>query len=191
VPLDPSVFVHEKGLCESDDVGARTRIWAFGQVARGARVGSDCNICGHVFIEAGAVLGNRVTVKNGVQVWDRVTVEDDVFLGPNATLTNDLTPRVAFRKSPDGFLPTLIKRGSSIGANATIVCGVVIGEGAFIGAGSVVTRDVPGYALMLGSPARRVGWMCACGVRLADDLVCQCGCRYRLADEKTGLALVE
>jgi acetyltransferase-like isoleucine patch superfamily enzyme len=191
VSRDPSVFVHEAAMCDSDDVGARTRIWAFAQVLEGARVGSDCNICGHVFIEGGAVLGNKVTVKNGVQVWDKVTVEDEVFLGPNATFTNDFNPRAAVRKSRDEFLPTLIKRGSSIGANATVVCGVVIGEQAFIGAGSVVTRDVPAYALMVGNPARHIGWMCACGDRLGDDLACHCGRRYRAVDEKTGLAPVE
>jgi UDP-2-acetamido-3-amino-2,3-dideoxy-glucuronate N-acetyltransferase len=188
---DSSVFVHERGLCESDEVGARTRIWAFAQVMQGARVGSDCNICGHSFIEGGAVLGDRVTVKNGIQVWDKVTVEDEVFLGPNATFTNDFNPRVAFHKSADEFLPTLVKRGSSIGANATVICGVVIGERAFVGAGSVVTRDVPAHALMVGNPARRTGWVCSCGEKLGDELACHCGRRYRLVDEKTGLAPVE
>lgn len=188
---DSSVFVHERGMCESDEVGARTRIWAFAQVMQGARVGSDCNICGHSFVEGGAVLGDRVTVKNGVQVWDKVTVEDEVFLGPNSTFTNDFNPRAAFSKAPDEFLPTLIKRGSTIGANATVVCGVVIGAHAFIGAGSVVIRDVPAHALVVGNPARRTGWVCACGDKLGDDLACHCGRRYRLVDEKTGLAPIE
>jgi acetyltransferase-like isoleucine patch superfamily enzyme len=178
-------------MCESDEVGARTRIWAFAQVMQGARVGSDCNICGHSFVEGGAVLGDRVTVKNGVQVWDKVTVEDEVFLGPNSTFTNDFNPRAAFSKAPDEFLPTLIKRGSTIGANATVVCGVVIGAHAFIGAGSVVIRDVPAHALVVGNPARRTGWVCACGDKLGDDLACHCGRRYRLVDEKTGLAPIE
>jgi len=191
VSRDSSVFVHERGMCESDEVGARTRIWAFAQVMQGARVGSDCNICGHSFVEGGAVLGDRVTVKNGVQVWDKVTVEDEVFLGPNSTFTNDFNPRAAFSKAPDEFLPTLIKRGSTIGANATVVCGVVIGAHAFIGAGSVVIRDVPAHALVVGNPARRTGWVCACGDKLGDDLACHCGRRYRLVDEKTGLAPIE
>jgi len=191
VSRDSSVFVHERGMCESDEVGARTRIWAFAQVMQGARVGSDCNICGHSFVEGGAVLGDRVTVKNGVQVWDKVTVEDEVFLGPNSTFTNDFNPRAAFSKAPDEFLPTLIKRGSTIGANATVVCGVVIGAQAFIGAGSVVIRDVPAHALVVGNPARRTGWVCACGDKLGDDLACHCGRRYRLVDEKTGLAPIE
>ena len=135
-------FVHEKALCESTDVGAGTRVWAFAHVMKGAKVGEDCNLCDHSFIESGAVLGNKVTVKNAVLVWDKVTVEDEVFLGPNMVFTNDMNPRVAFKKDPSTFLPTLVKRGSSIGANATIVCGVTLGENCFVGAGSVVILDV-------------------------------------------------
>lgn len=178
--LDPSVFVHPNALCESDDVGPRTRVWAFAHIMSGAVVGSDCNICDHAFIESGAKLGNRVTVKNNVLLWDKVTIEDEVFLGPNAVFTNDLTPRVAFKKKPEDFLPTLVRRGASIGANATIVCGVTIEEQAMVGAGAVVTHNVPAHALVVGNPARQVGWMCACGERLGDDLVCRlCGRRFR------------
>jgi len=180
VSLDPSVFVHPNALCESDDVGPRTRVWAFAHIMSGAVVGSDCNICDHAFIESGAKLGNRVTVKNNVLLWDKVTIEDEVFLGPNAVFTNDLTPRVAFKKKPEDFLPTLVRRGASIGANATIVCGVTIEEQAMVGAGAVVTHNVPAHALVVGNPARQVGWMCACGERLGDDLVCRlCGRRFR------------
>lgn len=186
---DPSVFVHERGLCESDAVGPRTRIWAFAHVLKGAVVGADCNICDCAFIEGGARLGDRVTVKNAVLVWDKVTVEDEVFLGPNMVFTNDMNPRVAFKKPPETFLPTLVKRGASIGANATIVCGTTIGENAFIGAGTVVIRDVPAHALVVGNPARQVGWVCACGERLPATLACACGRRYREgADPKLGLA---
>jgi acetyltransferase-like isoleucine patch superfamily enzyme len=184
---DPSVFVHERALCESDDIGPRTRVWAFAHVMKGAKVGADCNVCDHAFIESGAVLGDRVTVKNCVLVWDKVTVEDEVFLGPNMVFTNDMNPRVAFKKDPSAFLPTLVRRGTSIGANATIVCGVTIGEQAFIGAGTVVIHDVPAHALVVGNPARRVGWICACGEKLADSLACTCGRRYALVDEKAGL----
>lgn len=187
---DASVFVHERALCESDQIGARTRVWAFAHVMEGARVGSDCNIGDHAFIESGARVGDRVTVKNCVLVWDRVTIEDDVFLGPNMVFTNDLRPRTAF-KNPDAFLPTLVKRGASIGANATIVCGITIGEGAFVGAGSVVLRDVPAHALVVGNPARRIGWACACGETLAPNLACACGRCYRLVDSSAGLRLVE
>jgi UDP-2-acetamido-3-amino-2,3-dideoxy-glucuronate N-acetyltransferase len=183
VSLDPSVFVHPNALCESENVGPRTRVWAFAHIMPGAIVGADCNVCDHAYIESGATLGDRVTVKNNVLVWDRVTVEDEVFLGPNAVFTNDLTPRVAFKKSPDDFVPTLVRRGASIGANVTIVCGVTIGENAMIGAGSVVTHDVPRHALMVGNPARRIGWSCTCGKRLAEpELRCSCGRSY-VADE--------
>lgn len=186
--MSQTVFVHEKALCESDEVGPRTRLWAFAHVMRGAVVGSDCNICDHAFIEGGVRIGNRVTVKNGVQIYDKVTIEDDVFLGPNMIFTNDLRPRVAFKKTPDQFLPIVVKRGATIGANATIVCGVTIGEQAFIGAGSVVTRDVPAHGLAVGNPARRVGWVCRCGERLGVTLVCRCGRRHRLVSEAVGLS---
>jgi UDP-2-acetamido-3-amino-2,3-dideoxy-glucuronate N-acetyltransferase len=185
---DLSVFVHERALCESDDIGPRTRIWAFAQVMKGARVGADCNICGHAFLETGAVLGNHVTVKNSVLLWDKVTVEDDVFLGPNVVFTNDMNPRAAFKKPPERFLPTRVKTGASIGANATIVCGTTIGKQAFVGAGSVVIRDVPAHALVVGNPARRIGWMCTCGEKLDQKLACTCGRRYRLLGATTGLA---
>lgn len=171
--LPDSVFVHEKALCESDDVGPHTRVWAFAHVMAGARVGAHCNVCGHAFIERGAVLGDRVTVKNHVLVFDGVTVEDEVFLGPNMVFTNDMTPRAAFKKPPAEYLrPTLVRRGASIGANATVVCGVTIGEQAFVGAGAVVVRDVPAHALVVGNPARRIGWACTCGERLPETLVC-------------------
>ena len=177
--VQEGVFVHERGLCESKDVGQRTRVWAFAHVMQGARVGADCNIGECAFIEGGAVLGNKVTVKNAVLVWDKVTVEDEVFLGPNMVFTNDMNPRVAFKKSPDAFLPTLVQRGASIGANATIICGVTIGTQAFVGAGAVVTRDVPAHAIVVGNPAKQIGWMCACGLKLKTRLTCSCGRRYK------------
>lgn len=185
--LDPSVFVHPKGICETAQVGKGTRIWAFAHVMKGAQVGSECNICDHAFIETGAVIGNRVTVKNAVQIWDQVTIEDEVFLGPNMIFTNDLKPRVAFKKSRQEFLPTRVKKGASIGANATIVCGITIGEQALVGAGAVVIRNVPSHALVVGSPARRVGWVCACGERLSAELTCACGRRYRSLGPEQGL----
>lgn len=183
--MDPSVFVHPNALCESDDVGARTRVWAFAHVMAGARVGADCNVCDGAFIEGGAVIGDRVTIKNHVLVWDKVTVEDDVFLGPNVVFTNDPNPRVAFKKPPERFTPTLVRRGASIGANATIVCGVTIGEHAMVGAGSVVARDVAAHALVVGNPARAIGWVCVCGTTLGDDLVCP-SCRRRYVNEGSG-----
>src|SRR5262245_28447342 len=163
-------FIHERALVETDEIGGGTRVWAFAQVMSGARVGSDCNICGHAFIEHGAVVGDRVTVKNNVQVWDGVTIEDDVFLGPNATLTNDLTPRATIKKPREQLLKTVVRRGATIGANATIVCGVTVGEFAFVGAGAVVTKDVGPYSLVVGNPAKPIGWACECGGRLSDEL---------------------
>jgi UDP-2-acetamido-3-amino-2,3-dideoxy-glucuronate N-acetyltransferase len=191
VPRDPSVFVHEKGLCESDDVGPRTRIWAFAHVMKGAVVGADCNVGDHAFIERGATVGDRVTVKNAVLVWEGVTVEDEVFLGPSMVFTNVRDLRSALRPRPEEFLPTRVRRGAAIGANATIVCGVTVGERALVGAGSVVVADVPAYALVVGNPARRVAWICICGQRLGEELACICGRRYRLIDERAGLAPAE
>jgi acetyltransferase-like isoleucine patch superfamily enzyme len=181
---EPPVFVHPQGLCESDRVGPGTRIWAFAHVLPGAVIGSDCNICDHAFIEGGAVIGSGVTIKNAVLVWDRVTIEDEVFVGPNAVFTNDLRPRAAIKRGPEGWLPTLVRRGATIGANATIVCGVTIGEHAFVAAGAVVARDVAPHALVAGNPARFLGWVCTCGERLpqgpAEDLLCPCGLRWRI-----------
>ena len=177
------VFVHERALCESQDVGEGTRVWAFAHVMKGAKLGRDCNVGDCAFIESGAVLGNKVTVKNAVLVWDKVVVEDEVFLGPNMVFTNDMNPRSAFKKSPDKFLPTRVKRGASIGANATIVCGVTIGEQAFIGAGTVVIRDVPAHALVAGNPARHIGWVCTCGEKLPKSLECACGRRYEKGEK--------
>jgi acetyltransferase-like isoleucine patch superfamily enzyme len=182
--MPEGVFVHEKGMCESDRVGKGTRIWAFAHVMKGAVVGEDCNIGETSFVESGAVIGNHCTIKNGVSVWDKVTLEDYVFLGPNAVLTNDLLPRCRYKKTPDDFLPTLIKEGASIGANATIVCGVVIGLNAMVGAGAVVTRSVPDHALVIGNPARQRGWVCACGRRVEPGIQCSCGKLFRLREGK-------
>lgn len=187
MPRDPSVYVHPLALCESDEVGPRTRVWAFAQIMAGARVGSDCNVCGHAFIESGARVGNGVTVKNAVLVWDGVTVEDEVFLGPNMVFTNVRDLRAARRPRPEQFLPTLVRRGASIGANATIVCGVTVGEQALVAAGSVVTRDVPAFALVAGNPARVRAWVCVCGERLPAELVCACGERFARTAPDGGL----
>jgi len=184
------VFVHDQALCESVAVGAGTRVWAFAHVMAGARIGCDCNIGGGCFIESGAVIGDRCVIKNGVQVWDGVTLADEVFVGPNATFSNDLRPRAAGRLEAFAPVPTRVAVGATIGANATIVCGTEIGAHAFVAAGAVVTRDVPAHALMAGSPARRIGWACACGETLSAELACRCGHRYRCDDEREGLAPV-
>lgn len=164
------VFVHEKGLCDSDQVGDGTRIWAFAHVLGGAVIGRNCNIGECSFVEGGAVLGDNCTVKNGVAVWDKVVCEDFVFLGPNAVLTNDFLPRAGYKKDPDTeFRQTLIREGASIGANATIVCGITIGCHAMVGAGAVVTRDVPDFAMVFGCPASQHGWVGRYGERLDFD----------------------
>lgn len=152
-----SFFVHPQALCESLEIGEGTRIWAFAHVLPGARIGRDCNICDGVFIEGDVVVGDRTTVKCGVQLWNGVRLSDDVFVGPNATFTNDKFPRS--RQYPDAFPETVVETGASIGANATILPGVRIGSGAMIGAGAVVTRSVPPNAIVIGNPARIAGYV--------------------------------
>lgn len=148
------MYQHPSADVQSAAIGEGTRIWQFCVVLPRARIGRDCNICSHCFIENDVVVGDRVTVKCGVQLWDGVTLEDDVFVGPNVTFTNDLFPRS--RRTPDVFRKTIVKKGASIGANATLLSGIVVGENAMIGAGSVVTRDVPPRAVVVGNPARTV-----------------------------------
>jgi UDP-2-acetamido-3-amino-2,3-dideoxy-glucuronate N-acetyltransferase len=150
-------FRHPAALVETDDIGAGTRVWAFAHVLPGAVVGQDCNICDHVFIESGASVGDRVTVKCGVQLWTGVHLGDDVFVGPNATFTNDPFPRSKDHGRPPST--TVVERGASIGANATILPGVRIGPNSMVGAGSVVTADVPANAIVIGNPARIAGYV--------------------------------
>ena len=148
----PDNFIHEKALVEDGaQIGANTRIWAFVHILPRAVIGRDCNICDHVFIENDVVIEDRVTIKCGVQIWDGLRIEDDVFIGPNATFTNDFFPRS--RQSFE-LMRTCVKKGASIGANATILPGITIGENAMVGAGAVVTKDVPAGMLVAGNPAR-------------------------------------
>lgn len=150
-------FKHGHALVESDKIGDNTCIWAFTHVLPGAVMGKDCNICDHVFIENDVVIGDRVTIKCGVQVWDGIRIEDDVFIGPNATFTNDLSPRS--KQFPEEFSKTFIQKGASIGANATILAGNTIGRNSMVGAGAVVTKDVPPNAIVVGNPARIIGYV--------------------------------
>lgn len=152
-----SYFKHEDALVESENVGSNTRIWAFTHILPGAVIGSDCNLCDHVFVENDVVIGNRVTIKCGVQIWDGITLENDVFVGPNATFTNDNFPRSKIY--PEKFNRTLVRSGASIGANATILSGITIGKMAMVGAGSVVTKDVPPNAIVMGNPAQITGYV--------------------------------
>ncbi len=182
------VFVHPRGLCESDSVGAGTRIWAFAHVLVGAKVGHDCNICDHAYVESGVTIGDRVTVKNGVMLFEGVTIEDDVFLGPGVVFTNDLRPRAATKRSGDELLPTRVEVGATLGAGVVVVCGLTIGAHAFVAAGAVVTRNVPTHGFVVGNPGRLIGWACECGTKLGDDLGCVCGHSYK--EECTGLIRV-
>jgi UDP-2-acetamido-3-amino-2,3-dideoxy-glucuronate N-acetyltransferase len=154
-------FAHPDARVESTQIGPRTRIWAFAHVLEGARIGADCNLCDHTFIEGGAAVGDRVTLKCGVQLWEGVTLEDDVFVGPNATFTNDPFPRS--KRHPSVYGRTRVRRGASIGANATILPGVTIGALAMIGAGAVVTKDVPARAIVVGNPGYVSGYVDAEG----------------------------
>ena len=156
-PSDKKPFYHPKSIVETTSIGTGTRVWAFSHVLEGAVIGKDCNICDQVFIENDVVIGNRVTIKSGVQLWDGIRIEDDVFIGPNATFTNDRFPRS--KKYPDSWPQTIIRKGASIGANATILPGLIISENSMVGAGSVVTKNVPRNAIVVGNPARINGYV--------------------------------
>lgn len=153
---------------EGCKIGSGTKIWHFSHIMPSCTIGQDCNIGQNVVISPEVVLGNRVKVQNNVSIYTGVVCEDEVFLGPSMVFTNVINPRAAINRR-DQYLPTIVKKGATIGANATIVCGITIGEYAFIGAGAVVTRDVPAYALVIGNPARQKGWMSAYGHRLEFD----------------------
>ncbi len=177
-----SYFVHPKALVESNEIGEGTRIWAFAHVMSGAVIGKHCNICDHAFVESNVKIGDGVTIKNSVSVWDGVSLGDNVFVGPNAVFTNDMNPRAQVKKTREQFVSTKVEQGVSIGANATIVCGVTLGQYAFVGAGTVVIRDVPPYTLIVGNPAKPIGFMCECGEKLPASLVCSCGHRFQKVD---------
>src|SRR5690349_17306753 len=185
-------FVHASSFVdEGAQVGAGTKIWHFCHVLASARIGKDCGLGQNVYVGK-AVLGDGVRVQNNVSIYDGVVLEDHVFCGPSMVFTNVINPRAEVSRK-DEYKPTLVKRGATLGANSTIVCGATLGEYCFVGAGAVVRGDVPAYALMLGVPARRAGWMCKCGVRLAapadlgarEQVVCTaCGTAY---EEKAGV----
>ncbi len=153
---------------EGAQIGARARIWHWVHICSGARLGDDCVLGQNVFVGNRVSMGNNVRIQNNVSVYDDVTLEDDVFCGPSMVFTNVINPRSAVSRK-DEYKRTIVRKGATIGANATIVCGVEIGEGAFIGAGAVVTKNVPSYALVVGNPAKQIGWMGAYGERLIED----------------------
>lgn len=193
-------FSHPHAIVDSVQIGKGTRVWAFSHVCRDAHIGAHCNIGEGCYIENGAHLGDNVTVKNNVLIWEGVTIENDVFIGPGVVFTNDLFPRSPrFELVKDRYVnkawlkPTRICRGAALGANATILCGLTVGQFALIGAGAVVTINVPAFALVAGNPARILGHVCACGQRLPrgrTTRVCRvCGHHYR--QTKTGIQSVE
>ena len=192
------VFWAHETACVEDPaaVGADTRIWHFSHVAKGARVGANCSLGQNVYVAPGAVVGAGVKIQNNVSVYDGVTLEDGVFCGPSVVFTNVINPRSHISRKHE-YRPTLVRQGATLGANATILCGLTIGRFAFVGAGAVVTRDVPDFALVHGNPARHRGWICACGVTLAltvsqrkGQAQCKvCGAKYRLSPQR-GLSLL-
>lgn len=157
-------FVHETSVVDDDvQIGKGTKIWHFSHIQKGARIGENCSLGQNVNVSNHVKIGNGCKLQNNVSLYEGVELEDDVFCGPSCVFTNDLTPRAKYPKGAAGYRKTLIQRGASIGANATIVCSHTVGEWALIGAGAVVTTDVPAHALMLGVPAVRKGWACECG----------------------------
>lgn len=183
-----TVKIHETAIVDRGaKIGAGTAVWHWTHVREGAQIGQDCVLGQNVYVAPTVVIGRGVKIQNNVSIYDGVTLEDDVFCGPSAVFTNVRTPRSHVDRS-SAFEPTLVKRGATIGANATVVCGVTIGEYAFVGAGAVVTHDVTPYSRVLGSPARHAGWSCRCGVSLPEDadasrLICpECGAQYALKE---------
>jgi UDP-2-acetamido-3-amino-2,3-dideoxy-glucuronate N-acetyltransferase len=180
-------WAHETAIVDDGaSIGAGTRVWHWVHVSAGARIGAGCVLGQNVYVGNRVVIGDNVRIQNNVSVYDAVTLEDDVFCGPSMVFTNVINPRAAVSRK-DEYLRTVVRRGATIGANATVVCGHTIGSYAFVGAGAVVTRDVPDHALVTGVPARRVGWMCRCGEKLpplSGAVACaSCGARYQVQGE--------
>jgi UDP-2-acetamido-3-amino-2,3-dideoxy-glucuronate N-acetyltransferase len=185
--MEKNYFVHESSYVDEPcEIGEGTKIWHFSHIMAGSNIGRRCNIGQNVVVSPGVVIGDNVKIQNNVSVYTGVELEDDVFCGPSMVFTNVTNPRSHVSRK-DEFRKTLVKRGASIGANATVVCGHTIGRYAFIGAGAVVTRDVPDYAMVVGNPGRVTGWMCQCGVKLnisldgalREETVCSaCGTKY-------------
>lgn len=179
-------FVHETTCIDSDvEIGTGTKIWHFCHIQSGSRIGDNCSLGQNVNIGNNVMVGNGCKIQNNVSVYEGVLIDNYVFCGPSCVFTNDLTPRAKYPKGRDNYVKTHVREGASIGANATIVCGVTIGKWAMVAAGAVVTEDVKDHALVIGIPARQRGWVCECGQILNEDLVC-CGCnrKYRVVNER-------
>ena len=180
-------LIHRDAVVESKRIGEGTRIWRNVHVLPGAVIGKHCNIGEGCYIENRVRIGNGVTIKNTIAVWDNIVIEDNVFVGPSVVFTNDLTPRAHRKKKPEELGGVIIKKGATIGANATLVCGITIGEHAFIGAGSVVTKDIPSHHLVYGNPARFKGLVCRCAAAIPagkSRFQCSCGLRYLIKGKK-------
>lgn len=177
-------YVHESSYVDENvEIGFGTKIWHFCHIQKGAKIGRNCSLGQNVNISNNVKIGNGVKIQNNVAVYEGVEIEDDVFCGPSCVFTNDLTPRAKYPKGHENYKTTMIRHGASIGANATIVCGHTVGEWALIGAGAVVSSNVPSHALMLGVPAKRKGWVCECGAILGEALICEeCHRSYKEAD---------
>ncbi len=171
---------HETAIIDDGaSIGNGTQLWHWVHVCAGARIGEDCSLGQNVYVGNNVEIGNNVKIQNNVSVYDNVTLEDDVFCGPSMVFTNVINPRAHISRKHE-YMDTLVKQGATLGANATVICGKTIGKYSFIGAGAVVTHDVPDYALMVGNPARQKGWMCGCGVKLNEKLHCpECGAQYQ------------
>jgi len=178
-------FVHESTYIDLDvEIGEGTKIWHFCHVQSGVRIGQNCTFGQNVNVGNNVVLGNGCKIQNNVSLYEGVQLDDYVFCGPSCVFTNDLTPRAKYPKGRVNYVKTYVKEGATIGANATIVCGVTIGSWAMVAAGAVVTKDVKNYALVVGVPARHCGWVCECGQILEEDLECShCNRKYRLSDD--------
>ena len=178
-------YVHESSYVDENvNIGARTKVWHYCHIQKGARIGADCSLGQNVNVSNNVIIGDGCKIQNNVSIYEGVELEDYVFCGPSCVFTNDLTPRAKYPKGSAGHLKTLVKYGASIGANATIVCGHIIGRWAMIASGAVVTKDVPDYALMAGVPAKQIGWVCECGEVLKEGLTCgKCGLKYRQSEE--------
>lgn len=179
-----SFFKHERAIVnQGAQIGEGSRIWANANIMEGAIIGEHCNICDGCYVEGGAIIGNHVTLKNGSAVFNGVTLQDDVFVGAGVAFINDRNPR-SNRKDVWVLEKTLVQKGATIGANATVLCGVTIGTYAVIGAGCVVIKNVPDYTIVVGNPARWAGYACWCGRSLNDELICPCGASYQINNNK-------